>query len=375
MPSQVQPQVTQPQVTQAHAARRSALRDALADLDLEAALITSLVNVRYLTGYTGSNGALLLGRDAGADVFATDGRYAAQSVAEVPDLDRLIARPLAPALLARAVEAGVRRVGFESHVVTVDGLAALAAQAPGVDFTGIGTAVEALRTVKDAAEIAALTTAAEIADRAFAALLEDGGIRAGRTEAAIGRDLDFRMLELGAEAVSFDTIVAGGPHSAIPHHQPGDRPVAAGELLTLDFGAAYAGYHSDMTRTLCLGGPADWQRELYDLVAAAQRAGVAAATVGAGLAAVDAAAREPITAAGHGAEFVHGLGHGIGLEIHEAPMLAAASVGTLGDCCVVTVEPGVYLDGRGGVRIEDSLVVRPDGPQVITTTTKDLLSL
>jgi Xaa-Pro aminopeptidase len=183
------------------------------------------------------------------------------------------------------------------------------------------------------------------------------------------------MLQLGAEAPSFETIVATGANSAIPHHRPDNTELRAGDFLKLDFGAAVDGYHSDMTRTLVLGSPADWQREVYELVAAAQAAGRAALAVGADVVAVDAASREVIVSAGHGEHFPHGLGHGVGLEIHEAPGIGPLGAGTLAAGMAVTVEPGVYLPGRGGVRIEDTLIVTDDAPELLTLTSKELLVL
>lgn len=356
------------------AARRGRLRALIRADGLDAALISNLVNVRYLTGFTGSNGALLVGAD-GADVLCTDGRYQAQSAAQAPDLERVIERASAAALADRAGTDGIRRLGYESHAVTVDLYATLAERAGGAELVSLAQAVERLRTAKDDAEIELLRQACAIADRALADLLAAGGLRPGRTERAVGRDLDTRMLDLGADAPSFETIVATGPHSAIPHHRPDDRELAAGDFVKLDFGAAYRGYHSDMTRTLVLGEPAGWQREVYELVAAAQAAGREALAPGADVVAVDRASRAVIEDAGYGAEFLHGLGHGVGLEIHEAPTLSPLGAGRLADRMPVTVEPGVYLEGRGGVRIEDTLVVRPDGPELLTTTTKDLVVL
>jgi Xaa-Pro aminopeptidase len=193
--------------------------------------------------------------------------------------------------------------------------------------------------------------------------------------------LERAMVDLGAEAPAFDTIVASGENGAIPHHSPGERRLASGDLITIDCGARYAGYHADMTRTVALGEPAAWQREIYELVAAAQAAGVAAAVPGAETAVVDAVARNMIGAAGHADHFGHGLGHGVGLEVHEAPMMAPNRPGKLVDRVPVTVEPGIYLPGRGGVRIEDTLVVRAgtdpasSPAEILTTTTKDLLVL
>jgi Xaa-Pro aminopeptidase len=309
-------------------------------------------------------------------VLCTDGRYTVQAGAQAPDVQLLIERSSAPARAARAAAAGFRRLGYESHDVTVDLHGVLADRAGGAELVGVRQAVEALRAVKDDAEIQLLLEACSIADQALADLLAAGGIRSGRTEREVGRDLDARMLDLGAEAVSFESIVAAGPDSAVPHHRPTGRVLERGDFVKLDFGAQYGGYHSDMTRTLVLGAPADWQREVYELVRQAQQAGREALTPGADVRAVDAAARDTIAAAGYGEAFGHGLGHGVGLEIHEAPTVSPLGAGTLADRMAVTVEPGVYLPGRGGVRIEDTLVVR-DGaePELLTTTTKDLIVL
>jgi len=357
----------------AHAARRDSLRATARAAGLDAVLVTRLVNVRYLTGFTGSNGVLLVPAD-GADLLCTDGRYVTQAGRQAPDLELLVDRASAVAATERAARDGHRRLGFESHDVTVDLHRTLSGKVG--ELVSIGRAVEAQRAVKDDAEIELLRAACAIADRALAELVAAGGLRPGRTEREVGRDLDARMLDLGAHAPSFETIVATGAESAVPHHRPTDRVLAAGDLVKLDFGAEHGGYHSDMTRTLVLGEPAGWQREVYDLVRAAQRAGREALAAGAALRAVDSAARDVVVAAGYGEHFVHGLGHGVGLEIHEAPALSQLSAGTLADRMAVTVEPGVYLAGRGGVRIEDTLVVR-DGaePDLLTTTTKDLVVL
>jgi Xaa-Pro aminopeptidase len=353
--------------------RREKIRALARERGLDAVLVTRLVNVRYLTGFTGSNGVLLVPAD-GPDVLCTDGRYTTQAGVQAPDVELLIERNSAVELTRKAAADGRRRLGFESHDVTVDLHAALAKEV--TELVSAQRAVEALRAAKDDEEIALLREACAIADRALADLVAAGGLRPGRTELEVGRDLDARMLDHGAAAPSFETIVAAGPDSAVPHHRPTDRVLAAGDFVKLDFGAEYGGYHSDMTRTLVLGEPADWQREVYDLVRAAQTAGRAALAIGADVREIDRAARDVIAAAGRGAEFAHGLGHGVGLEIHEAPTLSALGAGTLADRMAVTVEPGVYLPGRGGVRIEDTLVVR-DGaePDLLTQTTKDLVVL
>jgi Xaa-Pro aminopeptidase len=363
------------------AARRDALRTTAAERGLDAVLVTNLLNVRYLTGFTGSNGALLVRTD-GADLFGTDGRYTTQAGTQVPDVELLVDRGTVPALARAAVQRGVGRLGYESHDLTVDGLAALqkvlaeaAAGGPVPELASVRRAVEAQRVIKDDEEIESLRRACAVADQALAELAVEGALRPGRTELQVGRELDARMLTLGAESPSFETIVATGANSAIPHHRPDTTELRDGDLLKLDFGATVDGYHSDMTRTVVLGHAADWQREIYALVAAAQAAGRAALTVGADVVAVDSAAREVIAAAGHAEHFTHGLGHGVGLEIHEAPGIGPLGAGTLAAGMAVTVEPGVYLPGHGGVRIEDTLIVTDDGPELLTLTSKELLVL
>ena len=358
------------------AARRAALR-ALLPTGVDGLLVTDLVNVRYLTGFTGSNAALLVHVDGDAQSrLCTDGRYRAQVAAEVPDLETVIERACALTLAGLAAELGIGALGFESDHVTVDAHAALAEEAEGtaalVRAPGL---VQQLRMVKDDAELAALRTACAIADAALAELIEHGGLAPGRTEAEVALDLEYRMRAHGAAGPSFASIVAAGPHSAVPHHSPTATPLRAGDFVKIDFGALVDGYHSDMTRTVVLGAAADWQRELYALVAAAQAAGRAALIPGVDVADVDAAARGVVVDAGRGEEFLHPLGHGVGLQIHEAPLLGATGSGRLAAGMAVTVEPGVYLEGRGGVRIEDTLVVTDGAPEVLTRFPKDLLEI
>ena len=344
-------------------------------------LVSDLINVRYLSGFTGSNAALLVFADDRPPVLATDGRYRTQAAQQAPDLEVAIERACGRHLAGRAASAGVRRLGFESHVVTVDGFDALAgelAQA-GTELVRASQTVEALREVKDAGEVALLRLACEAADAALTDLVARGGLRPGRTEREVGRELEALIFDHGADGVSFETIVASGANSAIPHHRPTDAVLAAGDFVKIDFGALVGGYHSDMTRTFVLGKAADWQREIYDLVSAAQRAGRDALRAGASLADIDAEARRVIMDAGHGERFGHGLGHGVGLQIHEAPGINASAAGTLLAGSVVTVEPGVYLPDRGGVRIEDTLVVADatsgHAPELLTRFPKELAIL
>lgn len=341
-----------------HPARRKRLAALLAAREVPALLVTSLVNVRYLTGLVSSNAAVLVRAD-GEALLATDNRY----IDKTRELD--VAAVEAPDVAGRLAEPGV---GIEAAHMSVATFLRL-----GDGLVPLGPVVEELRAVKDEAELDLLRTACAITDQAFADVTPR--IAPGMTERALARLLDGRMAELGADKPSFDTIVAAGENGAIPHHAPTDRELRTGDLVTIDFGARYRGYHADMTRTVCLGAPAAWQRDLYDLVARAQRAGRHALVPGAVAQNVDGAARGVIESAGHGGHFRHGLGHGVGLEIHEDPFLGPSRTGRLEDRVPITVEPGVYLPGRGGVRIEDTLVTREGGPELFTKTTKELLVL
>ena len=370
-----------------HAARRSRAQQAIAEAGAGAALITSPANVRYLSGLVSSNAAILLPATEPA-VLATDSRYAEAAERDCPDLELLAERQVEPALAGLAVRRGCRVMAFEAQDLTVERYTALAApqvydgsEAP--QLVPLGHMVESLRMIKDESEIDLLARACAITSAAFESLLD--AITPGRTERAFAVLLERAMVDLGSEGLAFDTIVASGPNGAIPHHSPAARPFARGDLITVDCGARYHGYHADMTRTVALGEPAAWQREIYELVAAAQLAGVTAAVPGADVSDVDAIARDIIEAAGYGGNFQHGLGHGVGLQVHEAPIMGYGREGRLRDRVPVTVEPGVYLPGKGGVRIEDTLVVRAaiaqtdaaaaGPPQLLTTTTRDLLVL
>src|SRR5580658_7300383 len=355
-----------------HAARRERARQQVAEAGADAALITAAPNVRYLSGLASSNAALLL-LASGPAVLATDSRYALAAQRDCPDLELVVERFIEPRLAAEMTRRALRTVAFEAHEMSVERHAELAAKAEGVTTVPFGRRIEELRTAKDPSELELLATACRISGQAIADVF--ALIRPGLTERQLAAALDRRMVDLGAERPAFDTIVASGPNGAIPHHAPTDRPLRRGDLITMDFGALYGGYHADMTRTVVLGEPAGWQREIYDLVAAAQRSGIEAARPGADVADVDAAARDMIRDAGHGEHFGHGLGHGVGLEIHEAPMIGYSRTGKLGDRVPITVEPGVYLPGRGGVRIEDVVIVGADGTGLLTTTTRELLVL
>lgn len=352
-----------------HEQRRSRLVDELRRRELAGALVSTVVNVRYLTGFTGSNAALLIGAD-GAAVFFTDGRYRDQAATELPELEHVITRDL---LAAAGARMGTGRWAVETHTLSVDAHAALTLAAGDASLVPLQRAVETLRVVKDAEEIAALRRACSISTHALEGLIT-GRLR-GRSERDLARELEHRMYALGADAIAFDTILAAGPNAAIPHHVPGDRPVARGDLLKIDFGARVDGYHADCTRTFTIGPAADWQQDIHAAVERAQSAGLRALTEGAEVAASLAAVRAELTASGWLEAFTTGLGHGVGLEIHEDPFITAKHTGKLNRRTVMTMEPGIYLPGRGGVRIEDTVIVTAAAPEVLTTMTTDLLEL
>lgn len=357
-----------------HARRRERLAGALHERGCDAALITRLVNVRYLTGFTGSHAALLVLPDGGY-ALATDGRYELQAAEEAPDADLIVDRKAAAAVVEHGTKRGASSIAFEAHDVTVEAhgqLVQTAADAGGAELVAAGHLVEDGRTVKDETELELLRAACAVTDWAFRHVAPT--IQPGMTERDVSYALQQRFVERDAET-GFEPIVAGGPNAARPHHRPTDRPFAPGELVVMDFGARYRGYHADMSRTVMLGEPAEWQREVYELVYTAQRAGRDALVPGVELSAVDEAARGVIREGGYGECFTHGLGHGIGLEVHEQPYLARTSAGRLPAGAPVTVEPGIYLPGHGGVRIEDTLVVHAEGPELLTTASKDVLVL
>ncbi len=350
-----------------HSRRRERLFARLPKLEVDALLVTRAPNVRYLTGFTGSSGQLLMGPEP---VFLTDSRYEEQSRREVPDLRR---ETYARDFVAAVAEAcrGAGRVGFEAKGVTYHTYQRL--RATGLDLVPTNDEVERLRWVKDEEEVRLVREAQRVVDDAFEQF--EGSLAAGLTEREVARRLEQDMRGAGAEAIAFDTIVAFGENAAEPHHHPADRPLRPGDLVKLDFGAVVDGYHSDMTRTVAFGEPESRLREIYELVAAAQRTGVLAARAGVAGGEVDRAARSVIEEAGYGDRFGHSLGHGVGLEIHEGPSLRKGSEEVLPEGTIVTVEPGIYVPGLGGVRIEDMVLVEADGSRPLPSTTKELLIL
>lgn len=349
------------------------LRERLDDAGCDALLVTDLTNVRYLTGFTGSAGLLLVTADG--LVFVTDGRYRDQSAAQLT-----AAGVHAEVRIGRtgdeqrrhlaAAGAGIPRLGLEAEHVTWGQQRRFAGEwFPDAQLVATDGVVEDLRRVKDAGEVARIEAACAIADAALAAVRHRLG--EGATEAEVALELEWQMRRMGADGPSFDTIVASGPNGAMPHHRAGERRITGGDLVVIDFGALVDGYHSDMTRTFLVDEGSETQRRMLDAVAAAQAAGVAAVRAGIDVRAVDEACRAVLREVGWEEAFVHGTGHGVGLDIHESPRVAANAAGSLADGHVVTVEPGVYLAEHGGVRIEDTLVVTAEGSRTLTLAPKD----
>lgn len=343
--------------------RRERVRERLGE-QARALLVTSAANVRYLTGFTGSNGQLLL--DA-KPVFFTDGRYDEQSAAQVPDLERVVysgSTKLADALGPVLSQRGVDKLAIEASHMPLASFDRLASALEGVELVRTTDLVEGVRARKDAAEIDAIRRAQSVAEGAVTSVLRSWR---GGTEVELALALEWAIRIGGAEGVSFEVIVAGGPHSALPHASPRNQEANLEEVLLIDIGAKVDGYCSDMTRTF-LGPRAP--RELVDAHAAVVRAleaGCAAVRAGTRAVDVDRAARDVLEAEGLGDRFVHSTGHAVGLDIHEAPSLSTSSDEVLEAGMVVTVEPGVYLPGIGGVRVEDLLVVTDDGAENLTT--------
>ena len=345
--------------------RGDRLAAGLAEHELDLMLVTELVNVRYLTGFGGTNGACVCGPET--RLFLTDFRYTERAAAEVEGWEVVTVRD---DWLGGIGQRLVGRVGFEDDHISVRTLERLRGKlADGVEPVAAGGAVEKLRRVKDAGELEAIAAAAELADEVWRWCI--GRDLAGRSELEVARAAEARIHELGAEP-SFPAIVAAGPNGALPHAEPGEREIGEGELVVFDMGAKLDGYCSDGTRTFATGEPGERAREVYEVVREAQAAALEAVAAGVGGEQLDGVAREQIAAAGHGDRFGHGLGHGVGLEVHEAPHLSPRSKDVLAADEVVTIEPGVYLPGELGVRIEDLVVVANDSCLNLSSLPKDL---
>jgi Xaa-Pro aminopeptidase len=351
------------------ASRTDRLLVQVEERELDCLLVTNLMNVRYLTGFTGTNGACVI--TPGERLFLTDFRYVDQAAEQVRGYE---SQQIGRDMLAGLAERLRGRAGFDDRHMSVATHAKLSDKTgEGVELVPAGGLVEDLRAVKDSTEVAAMRAAAEIANEAYESLRETG--LAGRTEREVAVSLTRFMEDRGAEGPAFAPIVASGAHGALPHASPRDIEIPRDTLVVIDMGAKVDGYCSDCTRTLATGPLDDQALETYELVWRAQRAALAVVRPGASLSGVDAVAREMIEADGHGERFGHGLGHGVGLEVHEAPRLAKTAEGELEAGNAVTVEPGVYVPGEVGVRIEDLVIVGEVEPEVLTAFPKDLVTI
>ncbi|HEY3492098.1 MAG TPA: aminopeptidase P family protein [Solirubrobacterales bacterium] len=345
--------------------RGDRLEEKLAERELDRMLVTDLTNVRYLTGFTGTNGACVCG--PGVRLFLTDFRYTERAAAEVEGWETVT---ITGDWLKGITERLEGRVGFEDDHMSVRLLGKLKEKlAEGTEMVAAGGQVEELRRVKDDEELAKIAEASKLADEVWHRTLEQG--LAGRREREVALAAEARIRELGGDP-SFPAIVAAGPNGALPHAEPGEREIGRGELVVFDMGAKLDGYCSDGTRTFATGEPDPEAREVYEVVRAAQQAALEAIRAGVKGEDIDSAARKVIDDAGHGEHFGHALGHGVGLEVHEGPRLSQRSEDVLAPGEVVTVEPGIYLPGKLGVRIEDLVVVTEDGLRNLSGLSKEL---
>lgn len=347
------------------------LRGFMTQQGLHGMIITKPENRRYFSGFSGSAGMLVIS-EATSNLL-TDFRYMEQAAAQATQYEILRYQVSANEILADLTgKLGITKIGFESDFVTYEMHSKLAQCIP--NLTLVPVQVDALRMVKDASEIAAIEKAVAIADQAFTQILSF--IKPGMSEQAVAVELEYYMGKFGSEKPAFETIMASGKRGALPHGRASQKIIELGDMVTMDFGAVYQGYHSDITRTICMGKATDRQREIYEIVRAAQLAGVKATRPGVLGKAVDDVSRKIITDAGFGEFFGHGLGHSLGLNIHEEPRLSQANTHTpLLENMLVTVEPGIYLPDWGGVRIEDTVLVSADGCRILTASSKHLIEI
>ena len=357
-------------MTEDKSQRLAKLRVYMAEQGLDAFLVSSAANRRYLSGFTGSNGFLAV---TVSDAFlATDFRYIEQGQAESPEFEVRQIRGGEPWFPGLADELEMRRVGFEADDLSVAAFSRLQGDVgeseTDLEFEETAGVIEWIRAIKDESELNALDRAVQIADDAMAKIRVE--ISVGMSEREVAWELHKEMRRLGAEGPSFDTIVAVGPNAALPHHRAGDTTVRPGQAIVIDMGATYHGYRSDLTRTFVVGEPDDTFRHIYGIVLRAQEAAIDAAKPGMTGEEIDSVAREVIKDAGYGDEFGHGLGHGVGLVIHERPMVVPRSKDIVENGMAFTIEPGIYVSGWGGVRIEDVVVMEDGRARPLTRSPK-----
>jgi len=355
------------------ARRRAAWRRAHAEKQVSALLVSRREDVGYLCGFTGEDSWLLLGRQWAC--LVTDGRFDEQARIECPGIEVHMrgSAAMSAAVVEKLKGRGVRRLGVQGDHLSLAQYEALSKALPGRRIVQAGDSISGLRTIKDERELRAIRRAIAVAEAAFKRLIARGAKGfVGRTEREIAAELEYLMCLAGAERAAFETILAVGPHASLCHYRPGDTRVRRGDPVLIDWGAMVDGYCSDLTRVVFVGKIPPKLAEIYEVVRRAQRAGINAIRPGASVRTVDAAARKVIERAGYGDRFVHGLGHGVGRQVHESPGLARTGKGRLKAGMVLTVEPGIYLPGVGGVRIEDDVLVIPGGRRRLTTLPTDL---
>ena len=348
--------------------RVQAFLDKMQEKELDGIIINNLKNVYYLTGFWGSNGTVFISRDR--QVLVTDARYIIAAKQEVTGFEIFAERDELATIAKIAKDMGLSRIGFEDEI-SVSYYHRMQAAFEGLELIPQTQFVEALRMIKDETEIATIRKACSISDQAFHDAFEF--IKPGKTEIEIANFLDFRMRELGAAGLSFDTILASGINSSKPHAHPMHKPVELGEAITMDFGCLYEHYVSDMTRTIYLGHVSDEQAEIYNTVLKANQALIDQAKAGLGFRDFDKIPRDIIVEAGYGQYFTHGIGHGIGLDIHEEPYFSQTSTEVIKSGMVLTDEPGIYIEGKYGVRIEDDILITDTGCELLTLAPKELI--
>ncbi|MBK5276014.1 MAG: aminopeptidase P family protein [Desulfuromonadales bacterium] len=351
--------------------RRSRLKPFFEDNTLDAILFTSLENIRYFCGFSGSDGALMLTRDEAW--FLCDSRYTTQAAEEVGNAEVREFAAKYEAICGLIIEKGIRRFGFEATRMPVSDFRQLSERLPGSELVGIGTTLDAVRSCKDQGEIELLARVAALASDSLQSVL--AYIKPGIRETDLALELEIEMRRRGADARAFDFIVASGVRGAMPHGRASDKLLRSGELVTIDFGALKDGYHSDETVTVAVGRPDARSCEIHEIVRQAHDRAVAAVRPGMCCRDIDAIARDFIREHGYGDYFGHGLGHGVGLEIHEKPVISPRSETIIEKGMVFTIEPGIYVPGFGGVRIEDTVVVASDGCRLLTRAPKELIQL
>jgi len=355
-----------------HSMRQQSVRKILDSNDLNGILFSSLENIRYLCGFTGSDGTLLVTQKE--SFFLTDSRYWTQAEEEVKECQIIHYKKKLDSIASLLLDLEIKRAGFESASLTFSSYRSLLEKLANVlELIPVEDEIKSLRSIKDAQELASIRTAIDIASNAFLHMIKM--IKEGIIEREIALEMEFLMKRNGAEALSFDIIVASGKRSALPHGKATEKRIEQGDLILIDFGSGYQGYHSDQTRTIVCGNPSSEQKKVYQVVKEAHDRAIEVIRPGLPIQDVDAAARNHIREKGYGEYFGHGTGHGIGIAVHEEPGINTENKGVVQEGMVFTIEPGIYVPNWGGVRIEDMIRVGPQGAEVLTFLPRELTEI